>query len=193
MCVSLIKRHQMSKSDNRNFKFFRSLTHTELPVPQHLSKNLTLETIAKKYWDLNAIPRPRFFELLALNCPNEIELEKLHEFATPEGLDALYTYANRPKRTVLETLLDFPHACAHLNIEILFEMFQPIKARSFSIASCAESGYVALLVAVVEYRTMLKAPRKGFCSNWLKDLKVSDEVPLWIKRGTFRLPENRVS
>lgn len=153
---------------------------------------MSLETIAKKYWDLNAIPRPRFFELLALNCQNETEIEKLQEFASPEGLNALYTYANRPKRTVLETLIDFPHACSQLNIEVLFEMFQPIKARSFSIASCAESGALALLVAVVEYRTMLKTPRKGFCSNWLRDLEKEDEVPVWIKRGTFRLPENRV-
>lgn len=153
---------------------------------------MSLETIAKKYWDLNAIPRPRFFELLALNCQNETEIEKLQEFASPEGLNALYTYANRPKRTVLETLIDFPHACSQLNIEVLFEMFQPIKARSFSIASCAEIGVLALLVAVVEYRTMLKTPRKGFCSNWLRDLEKEDEVPVWIKRGTFRLPENRV-
>ncbi|XP_063707356.1 NADPH-dependent diflavin oxidoreductase 1 [Culicoides brevitarsis] len=164
---------------------------SELPVPSYLAKSMTLETIATKYWDLNTIPRPRFFELLALNCENELELEKLKEFASPEGLDDLYSYANRPKRTVLETLVDFPHACSKLNIEVLFEMFQPIKARSFSISSCVESGSLALLVAVVEYRTMLKAPRKGFCSNWLKDVEVNDEVPVWIKRGTFRLPENR--
>lgn len=161
-----------------------------MPVPVHLQNRVTLWTIAKKYWDLNCVPRPRLFELLALNCQNEMERDKLIEFSKPEGQEDLYSYANRPKRTVVETLSDFPHAMDKVNIQILFEMFQPIKPRAFSIASCCGSHTLNLLVAVVEYKTILKAPRKGFCSNWLKDLKLGDTVPVWIKKGTFKLPQD---
>lgn len=164
--------------------------YLELPVPHHLENRMTLWTVAKKYWDLNCVPRPRFFELLALKCQNELERDKLLEFSRPEGQEDLYSYANRPKRSCLETLQDFPHAMDCVNVEILFEMFQPIKPRAFSIASSCTSKTLNLLIAVVEYKTMLQTPRKGFCSNWLKDLTVGDKVPVFIKRGTFKLPQD---
>lgn len=168
----------------KNYKNFFS----ELPVPCYLQGRKSLKTLAKKYWDLNAVPRPRFFELLSLNCPNELETEKLTEFTKPENADDLYSYANRPKRTVLETLLDFPHATSKLTLEVIFEMFQPIKPRSFSIASACESNRLSLLVAVVEYKTILQKKRKGFCSNWLKTLEVGMNVAIWLKKGSFKLP-----
>lgn len=77
-------------------------TITEMPVPIYLQKPMTLKTLATQYWNLNAIPRPRTFELLSLNCTNELELEKLIEFTRPETQDDLYAYANRPRRTILE-------------------------------------------------------------------------------------------
>lgn len=112
------------------------------------------------------------------------------EFSKPEGQEDLYSYANRPKRTSLEALQDFPHALDRVTIEVLFEMFQPIKPRAFSIASSSRSKTLNLLVAVVEYKTMLKTPRKGFCSNWLKSLAVGDEVAVQLKKGTFKLSQD---
>jgi sulfite reductase alpha subunit-like flavoprotein len=66
---------------------------------------------------------------------NELEKEKLQEFTTPEGQEELYNYCNRPRRTILEVLTDFPHATANLTLEYLFEIFSPIRPRAFSIAS----------------------------------------------------------
>lgn len=163
-----------------------------MPVPVHLKRPLTLKTAATQLWDLNAIPRTRVFELLALNCKNELEKEKLIEFTKPETQEDLFAYVNRPRRTILEVLGDFPHATSKLKIEILFELFQQIKPRSFSIASCSESEKLEILVAVVEYKTKLKTARKGLCSNWIKKFRRGDEIQVSIKKGTFKVPKNDV-
>lgn len=159
-----------------------------MPAPTVLNRPLPLTTIATQYWDLNALPRARAFEVLAFNCDNELEKEKLLEFASFEGQQDLLSYVNRPRRTILEVLEDFPHATSRLTLDILFELFQPIKPRPFSIASSMLSNRLDLLVAVVDYQTRLKAPRKGLCSNWLKTLQTGDRVRISIKKGTFTYP-----
>lgn len=161
-----------------------------MPAPSFLSKPLPLITIARQYWDLNALPRARAFEVLSYNCSNELEKEKLLEFASFERQQDLLSYVNRPRRTILEVLQDFPHATSKLTTDILFELFQPIKPRPFSIASSMLSNRLDLLVAVVEYQTRLKALRKGLCSNWLKTLQRGDRVRVSIKKGTFSFPKD---
>lgn len=161
---------------------------SEMPVPAILRKPLPLERIALQYWDLTAIPRARAFAVLARTCPNELECEKLQEFSSYEGQEELFSYANRPRRTILEVLQDFPHASGALTLAALFELFQPIKPRAFSIASSAASGKLQILVAVIDYRTKLKEPRKGLCSNWLKRLQPGDSLRVWTRKGTFQLP-----
>ncbi len=161
----------------------------EMPVPGILKGPRQLKTIATQYWDMLMQPRARVFELLTINCDNELEKEKLQEFASLEGQEELYSYINRPRRNILEVLTDFPHATSKLNVNLLFEIFQPMKPRPFSIASSAVlSNRLDILVAVVAYRTKLKANRMGLCSNFLKTLKAGDKVRAQIKKGTFNLP-----
>lgn len=161
-----------------------------MPTPVFLSRPLPLVTIATQYWDLSALPRARAFEVLAHNCVNELEKEKLLELASFEGQQDLLSYVNRPRRTILEVLEDFPHATFKLTLDFLFELFQPIKPRPFSIASSVLSSRLDILVAVVEYQTRLKAPRKGLCSNWMKTLERGDKVRVSIKKGTFTFPSD---
>ncbi|XP_055587326.1 NADPH-dependent diflavin oxidoreductase 1 [Uranotaenia lowii] len=162
----------------------------EMPVPEILKKPLTLELVASQYWDLTAIPRARAFAVLARTCTDELEKEKLREFSTYEGQEELFSYANRPRRTILEVLKDFPHASKALTLPALFELFQPIKPRAFSIASSIGSGKLQILVAVIEYRTKLQEPRRGICSNWLKNLSVGCTIRMWTRGGTFQLPKD---
>lgn len=161
-----------------------------MPLPEYLKIPVPLRVIAEQLWDLNAVPRPRTFQLLAINCTDELEREKLLELSSPEGQEDLFTYANRPRRNILEVLCDFHKATSKLTIQMLFEIFQFIKTRSFSIASCPEHGKLELLVAIVEYKTMLAKPRKGLCSNWLKRLQCGDEIRAVIKKGTFKIPNS---
>lgn len=163
---------------------------TEMPVPKILQGPHLLKTIATQYWDLLMQPRARAFELLGINCENPLEKEKLLEFASMEGQEELFSYVNRPRRNILEVLQDFPNATSKLNLNLLFEIFQPMKARPFSIASSVLSNRLDILVAVVEYKTKLKIPRKGLCSNWLKTLTPGEKVLAQIKNGTFKIPKD---
>jgi sulfite reductase alpha subunit-like flavoprotein len=161
----------------------------EINAPRPLKRPLTLRTIASQFWDLNGKPKPRAFGVLAYNCDNELERDKLVELSSYEGQDDWLNYINRPRRNILEVLEDFPHATSKLTLELLFELFQPIKQRPFSIASSRLSNQLDLLIAVVEYFTNLKAQRKGLCSYWMKNLQVGDRVRISIKKGTFKFPQ----
>uniref|UniRef100_A0AAG5CYL5 NADPH-dependent diflavin oxidoreductase 1 n=1 Tax=Anopheles atroparvus TaxID=41427 RepID=A0AAG5CYL5_ANOAO len=163
---------------------------SEMPVPSILQRPLALEVICEQYWDLTAIPRARAFAVLAKSCSNELEKEKLIEFSSVEGQEELYSYANRPRRTILEVLQDFPHATKSLTLEAMFEVFQPIKPRAFSIASAVESEKLQILVAVIEYKTKLSVPRRGLCSQWLKLLASGDLINAWVRKSTFQLPSD---
>lgn len=161
-----------------------------MPAPCVLKRPLSLKTISTQFWDLSARPKPRVFEVLSYNCENDLEKEKLQEFASFEGQEELLSYVNRPRRTVLEVLRDFPQATSKLTLELLFELFQPIKQRAFSIASSAHSNKLDILVAVVEYYTRLKAQRKGLCSTWLRKLNIGDRIRISIKKGTLQFPKD---
>lgn len=81
------------------------------------------------------VPRRHTFALLAQVTSSELEKEKLQEFSEATGQEDLYNYCNRPRRTILEVLADFPFATESLNLDMLFDVLQPIKPRAFSIAS----------------------------------------------------------
>ncbi|KAK7865468.1 hypothetical protein R5R35_002345 [Gryllus longicercus] len=165
-------------------------TSSDAPVPEVLQRSLTLKACVKQYWDLNMVPHRYFFKLLSHFTTNELEKEKLEEFVSVEGQQELFNYCNRPRRTILEVLADFPNAAANIPLNYLFELLRPIKPRAFSIASSPKKheGELHLLVAVVKYKTKLFLPRLGLCSNWLASLNEHCSAPVWVKKGTFRFP-----
>ncbi|KAI8040711.1 NADPH-dependent diflavin oxidoreductase 1 [Drosophila gunungcola] len=164
--------------------------HVDMPLPRAYSIPLSLHQAAKYVWDLSAKPRQRFLEVLGQNCTDELEKEKLLEFCSAEGIDDLVAYVNRPRRSILEVLDDFRHATASLTLVQLFEMMPLIQARSFSIASDESCSTLDLLVAVVEYKTIMHTPRLGLCSNWLKNLEPGAELRGVVKRGTMVWPKD---
>jgi equilibrative nucleoside transporter 1/2/3 len=84
---------------------------------------------------LQEVPRRYVFQLLSHLTTSELEKEKLEELGSVGGQEELYSYCNRPRRTVVEVLADFPHAAANIPLPYLFEIFRPIRPRAFSIAS----------------------------------------------------------
>ena len=64
--------------------------------------------------------------------------------------------------------------------------------RSFSIASSQKStpNKIQLLVAVVKYRSNLVDPRLGLCSNYLANVSIGTKIPIWVKKGTLKFPNN---
>lgn len=169
------------------------ISEKEIKVPFVLKQNLTLREIVEQYWDLNFKPRRSTMHTLSLISENELEKEKLCEFASPIGQEELYDYINRPRRNILEVLTDFPHTTNKINIKLLFEIMSPIKPRPYSIASSLEAtpNRIQVLVAVVKFKTRLVEPRFGVCSKWLASLKNNDRVIFWLQKGTFRFNNNK--
>ncbi|XP_019862480.1 PREDICTED: NADPH-dependent diflavin oxidoreductase 1-like [Amphimedon queenslandica] len=133
-----------------------------ISVPQRLSSPCTLRTLLRCYWDIQSVPRRSFFEILSWFAVNELEKEKLEEFVTPEGQEELYSYCNRPRRTIIEVLNDFPLTATKIPVSYLLDLLPVLQPRAFSIASSATTNpqHVQVLVAVVEYKTKLLHPRK---------------------------------
>lgn len=184
----LIREHSLNFDESTIVEV--SSAHQDMPLPIAYSNPLSILQAAKFVWDLSAKPRQRFLEVLAQNCCDEMEKEKLLEFSSAEGIDDLVAYVNRPRRNLLEVLEDFRHATSSLTLQQLFEMMPLIQPRSFSIASDVSALSLDLLVAVVEYKTIMHTPRLGLCSNWLKTLKSGTELSGVVKRGTMVWPKD---
>lgn len=165
-------------------------------VPASLPQPCTVRHLVESYLDIAAVPRRSFFELLSTFATNELEREKLAEFSSAAGQDELHSYCNRPRRTALEVLADFPHTAAELSADYLLDLFPEIQPRSFSIASSlkAHPHRIQILVAVVRYKTKMYKPRRGLCSTWLASLDPGQGevyVPLWVKKGTLKFPREK--
>lgn len=178
-------------------------TDPDVPLPLMLPQPCSIRYLVTHYLDFMSVPRRSFFELLAMFAADELEREKLKEFSSAEGQEDLYSYCNRPRRTILEVLCDFPSARVSIPFSFFFDLIPPIQPRAFSIASSMElhPGIIQILVAVVRYQTKLRKPRKGMCSSWLASLtpeqsKNTDTsveqgpvyVPVWVVPGTLKFP-----
>ncbi|KAL3277730.1 hypothetical protein HHI36_013071 [Cryptolaemus montrouzieri] len=163
-----------------------------IPVPEVLKYNVTFRQLCEEYFDLMSVPRRYVFNILASITDSELEKEKCKEFITTEGQEELFTYCNRPRRNIVEVLQDFPHATKNLTLDLMFEIFSPIKPREFSIASSCSwhKNEIHILMAVVKYKTKLLKQRYGLCSNYLASLEPGDMVTAWLKGGSFRFPVN---
>ncbi|EFN63285.1 NADPH-dependent diflavin oxidoreductase 1 [Camponotus floridanus] len=165
----------------------------EIKVPLALQCRLPLKEIVEQYWDLNFKPRRSTMHTLSLISEDKLEKKKLYKFASPCGQEELYNYIYKPRKNILEVLMDFPHTTSKLNIRLLFEIMSPIRPRPYSIASSSKAtpDKIQILVAVVDYKTRLLEPRFGLCSKWLKNLKINDKVTFRIQKGTFRFEDNK--
>jgi len=88
------------------------------------------------------------------------------------GQEELHEYATRVCRTILEVLSEF--RSVHVPREHIFELFPPLRPREFSIASASlvHPHEVHLCVAIVNYKTKLKARRRGVCTSFLASLPI---------------------
>ncbi|KAM9642634.1 NADPH-dependent diflavin oxidoreductase 1 isoform 3-T3 [Trichechus inunguis] len=167
----------------------------DVSCPARLPQPCSVHHLVSRYLDITSVPRRSFFELLAGLSPDELEQEKLLEFSSAQGQEGLYDYCSRPRRTILEVLCDFPHTAGAVPPDYLLDLIPPIRPRAFSITSSllALPGRLQILVAVVQYWTRLKEPRRGLCSCWLASLDPGQagpiRVPLWVRPGGLTFPK----
>ncbi|KAM9063975.1 NADPH-dependent diflavin oxidoreductase 1 isoform X2 [Sarcophilus harrisii] len=161
--------------------------------PTQLPQPCTIHHLVSHYLDITRVPHRSFFEILACLSQHQMEREKLFEFSSAQGQEELYNYCNRPRRTILEVLGDFPHSAASIPPDYLLDLIPPIRPRAYSIASSllAHPFRVQIIVAVVQYQTRLRKPRQGLCTSWLASLDPSREpvrVPLWVRNSGLTFP-----
>lgn len=156
---------------------------------------LTLRSLLTHHIDLVAIPSKWFFMTLwhftdASTPDGDREQEKLKEFSSYEDPEELYNYANRPRRLILETLLEFQDNLK-IPLEYVFDLLPKIKPRLFLIASGPNSKLLELVVGLVEYKTMIRRIRRGLCSKWLKLLSPNDDIIISLQKShmNFTLPD----
>ena len=157
--------------------------------------DLTIRWLLDNVLDIMSIPRRSFFATLAYFASTKTEdeqyqKERLLELANPELIDELWDYTTRPKRTILEVMMDFTtiripwqHALTALPL---------IKGRQFSIASGAHLSRdeskrtrVQLLVAIADPPSpIIKWRRRyGVCTRYIASLKAGQQLNIGMQPG----------
>jgi hypothetical protein len=115
----------------------------------------------------------------------------------------MYAYSTRPRRTILEVLLEFKSV--RIPLEYLFDVFPPIRLRQFSIASSllvrwsldaflthiVDSGYlVPCRHTRIEYNYVLPLwYTKARCSERLGEdcVRPGSHAPSWVRARRYSL------
>ncbi|KRY01855.1 NADPH-dependent diflavin oxidoreductase 1 [Trichinella pseudospiralis] len=183
--------HDTVQLENLDRPFYLQPAFPSTPISETLQRIpvLTFRHLISNVFDLQAVPGCNFFKLFSLFAANELQREKLQSFASPDGIDDLYNYCNRPRRTVAEVLSEFPETARNVPLQYWFDLLGEIKPRAFSICSSAElDQQVQIVVAVVRYRTRISTDRLGLCSNWLSRLQAGHRLSVTIKHGSLVFP-----
>ncbi|PSR80632.1 hypothetical protein BD289DRAFT_373696 [Coniella lustricola] len=149
----------------------------------------SLRQILLNNLDFNAIPSRTFLKQLRRHTNDEREKERLMELTQEANTQEFYDYTSRPRRTILEVLEDFPGVKVPMSYAL--ETFPVIRGREFSIANCSHTArdegsgniLIEVLVALVEYKTIIRKPRQGLCSRYIKTLKAGTPLVIGFNRG----------
>ncbi|KAK4174186.1 putative NADPH reductase TAH18 [Triangularia setosa] len=169
--------------------------------PRLDGKPSTLRDILTHNLDITAIPKRNFVRELAFFTTNPDEVERLREFLLPGNEQEFYDYTSRPRRTILELLHDFPGV--KVPVDRILDLFPIIRHRDFSVCNGGVSVNVAeydsdggvrdvypmrieILAALVEYKTIIRKPRQGLCSRYLKNLQPGTHLTVRISPSRGR-------
>lgn len=153
------------------------LTTCPLPRALYIPSPCTLRALLLHNIDFTAVPRRSFLKNMSYFTPDEYHRERLLEFTQRLYLDEYFDYATRSRRSILEVLEEFDSV--RIPAERLLDVFPLIRGRDFSVANGGAHlrhptdpsiTRVELLVALVQYRTVLRRPRQGLCSRYLAAL-----------------------
>ncbi|KAB5577795.1 hypothetical protein GE09DRAFT_532223 [Coniochaeta sp. 2T2.1] len=169
-------------------------THFQKPGKINAEQGATLRYLLTNIFDITAVPTRNFLKELVYYTPDELEKERLLEFISKDNADEFYDYTFRPRRTILEALADFPKL--KIPFERIIDTFPVIRGREFSTANGAETLKsspdsrtltIHILAALVEYRTIIRKPRQGLCSRYLKTLPEGTSIKVKLKRNSSSL------
>ncbi|KAK3353504.1 hypothetical protein B0T25DRAFT_454861 [Lasiosphaeria hispida] len=158
----------------------------------------TLRDLLTHNLDIMSIPKRHFIKELVFFTQDPREKERLKELTLAGNEQDLYDYTSRPRRTIIEMLRDFP--CVRIPFNWVLNLIPIIRGRDFSLcnggASLEGKGgeytlHVEILAALVEFQTIIRKPREGLCSRYLKHLSPGTTLRVGIKPAEkFLSPEN---
>ena len=166
------------------------LRHLDLSVTR-----MTLRWLLENVLDIMAIPRRSFFASLAHFAGTETEdqeyqKERLLELANPELIDELWDYTTRPKRTIVEVMMDF--TTIKIPWQYALSVLPMMKGRQFSIASGGQlkrdaegRTKVELLVAIADPPSpIIKYRRRhGVCTRYITALEAGQQINIGLQQG----------
>ncbi|KAK3294656.1 uncharacterized protein B0H64DRAFT_191903 [Chaetomium fimeti] len=159
----------------------------------------TLRHLLTHNLDITAVPKRTFIRELLHFTEDEREQERIAELVEPGNEQEFYDYTCRPRRTILELLRDFTGV--KIPYSRVLDMFPVIRGREFSVCNGGlgfnevdQSCHVKIeiLVALVEYKTIIRRPRQGLCSRYLKHLNAGTRLALQLKPSSSHLVRNDV-
>lgn len=159
------------------------------------SINLTLRWLLENVIDIMSIPRRSFFANLSYFAgtsteDEEYQKERLLELANPELIDELWDYTTRPKRTILEVMMDF--TTVQIPWQYALSALPLMRGRQFSIASGGDLKQdtegrtrVQLLVAIADPPSpIIKWRRRyGVCTRYIVTLKPGQKINIGMQQG----------
>lgn len=159
------------------------------------SINFTLRWLLENVLDIMSIPRRSFFANLAYfagssNEDEEFQKERLLELANPELIDELWDYTTRPKRTILEVMMDF--TTIQIPWQYALSALPLMRGRQFSIASGGDFKQdtegrtrVQLLVAIADPPSpIIKWRRRhGVCTRYIATLQAGQRINIGMQQG----------
>jgi sulfite reductase alpha subunit-like flavoprotein len=142
-----------------------------------------------------SIPRRSFFANLAYFAGSntedeEFQKERLLELANPELIDELWDYTTRPKRTILEVMMDF--TTIQIPWQYALSALPLMRGRQFSIASGGHLKQdaegrtrVQLLVAIADPPSpIIKWRRRyGVCTRYMLTLQPGQKINIGMQQG----------
>ncbi|KAK8106208.1 NADPH-dependent FMN/FAD containing oxidoreductase [Apiospora kogelbergensis] len=159
---------------------------------EHAPKNCypveksTLRQLLLHNYDITAIPKRIFFDHIKFFATDQMQIQRITEFADPTYSDEFYDYTSRPRRSILEVLQEF--SSVKIPYQWVPSIFPLIRGREYSIASGGSLGTikdslmirVELLVALVKYKTVLRKTRQGLASRYIASLSAGNTMQVSI-------------
>jgi sulfite reductase alpha subunit-like flavoprotein len=149
-----------------------------------LQKHPSLRHLLTHHIDITAVPKRNFIRELTYFTKDEREKDRLKELTKMGDQEEFYDYTARPRRTIIEVLQDFQGV--KIPWQRCLDLFPIIRGREYSISNGrnmleGDVFRIELLVALVEYKTIIRKPRQGLCSRYVKYL-----VPGTLLTVTFK-------
>ncbi|KAK5114776.1 hypothetical protein LTR85_010089 [Meristemomyces frigidus] len=175
------------------------LRHLELT-----ETTLTLRWLLENVLDIMSIPRRSFFASLAHFASTATEddryqKERLLELANPDLIDELWDYTTRPKRTIVEVMMDF--TTIKVPWQYALSVLPMMKGRQFSIASGGHlkqdargDTKVELLIAIADPPSpIIKWRRRyGVCTRYITALKAGQRINIGVQQGYLDVHPNEM-